>query len=296
MNRACVHRLLLAVATVALCATAPAGAQTMVLEVMALKHRTAEEVVPVIQPMLPAGSSVSSFGNQLIVRTTPAGLEEVGRILARIDAAPRQLLVTVAHAADEERERQGVSVSGSAGNDRARVSVADGAARPGSDIGVQRGDDHLRARAFQAQSAGRERIVQTVQVLEGNSAHIRTGAALPAPARRVERRVVGGRIVEEVVESTEYREAATGFHVRPRIAGDRVVLEVSHQREAFSRPARGALEAQRVVTTVSGRLGEWIELGGVGDERVVQRATTGSAGSLRASGRSRVLIKVEALP
>lgn len=269
--------------------------QAMIVEVIPLKYRAAEQVAPVLQPMLPPGSSVSSFQNQLVVRTTAAGLAEVRRVLATLDTVPRRLLIMVMLEADSERARRGASISGSAGDDRTRVTVPEGSRRSGAGVTFRDGDDRLRARVLDARSTGSERIAQTVQVLEGNSAFIQSGGSAPVTARRVERRVVGGRVVEEVVESTEYRDAATGFHVLPRIAGDRVLLEVSQQREAFSRRAQGAVDAQHLVTTVSGVLGEWIEIGGSGRDRTVWNSTPGSAGSTSASTQRRVLIRVEEL-
>lgn len=269
--------------------------QAMIVEVIPLKYRAAEQVAPVLQPMLPPGSSVSSFQNQLVVRTTAAGLAEVRRVLATLDTVPRRLLIMVMLEADSERARRGASISGSAGDDRTRVTVPEGSRRSGAGVTFRDGDDRLRARVLDARSTGSERIAQTVQVLEGNSAFIQSGGSAPVTARRVERRVVGGRVVEEVVESTEYRDAATGFHVLPRIAGDRVLLEVSQQREAFSRRAQGAVDAQHLVTTVSGVLGEWIEIGGSGGDRTVWNSTPGSAGSTSASTQRRVLIRVEEL-
>jgi type II secretory pathway component GspD/PulD (secretin) len=273
----------------------PAFAQTMVLEVIPLKYRAAEQVIPVLQPMLPPGASVSGFQNQLVVRTTPDNLQELRRILASLDAAPRRLLITVMQETDRERERRAAGISGSVGGEHGRVTVPENAPRRGAEVVLRDGDDHLRARALESRAADGVRASQTLQVLEGNSAFIQAGRAAPVTTRRVERSVVGGRVVEQVVESTDYREALTGFYVLPRVSGDRVMLEVSPQREAFSRRAPGAIDVQRVVTTLSGRLGEWIEVGGVGETRSEERSTAFGAGGVSATERTRVLIKVEEL-
>jgi type II secretory pathway component GspD/PulD (secretin) len=273
----------------------PTFAQTMVLEVIPLKYRAAEQVIPVLQPMLPPGASVSGFQNQLVVRTTPDNLQELRRILASLDAAPRRLLITVMQETDRERERRAAGISGSVGGEHGRVTVPENAPRRGAEVVLRDGDDHLRARALESRAAGGVRASQTLQVLEGSSAFIQTGRAAPVTTRRVERSVVGGRVVEQVVESTDYREALTGFYVLPRVSGDRVMLEVSPQREAFSRRAPGAIDVQRVVTALSGRLGEWIEVGGVGETRSEERSTAFGAGGVSAAERTRVLIKVEEL-
>jgi len=95
------------------------------------------------------------------------------------------------------------------------------------------------------------------------------------------------------VETTQFRDAATGFYVLPRVAGDRVTLDISPQRETLSKQPRGGVNVQSMVTTVSGRLGEWMEIGGIGQDASEQQSvllgrTTAAAGS---SGR--VLVRVE---
>lgn len=282
-----------AFATVVVCASV--SAQTTVLEVIPLKFRSTEQVIPIIQPMLAREGSVSGFQNQLIVRTTPANLQEIRRVLASIDTAPRRLLITVKQDADIERSRRATEISGSVGNDRARVIVPDSGERRGGNVVIQDGDDRLRARVLDTRSAESDRNTQTIQVLEGNSAFIRVGQSVPVPNRQVVRSVVGGRVVEQVVDTVEYRDVATGFHVMPRVSGDRVTLDVNPQRETLDLQLPGAINVQRVVTTVSGRLGEWIEIGGSGQDRSEQGSVL--LGSISRSGTDnrRVLIRVEEL-
>lgn len=282
-----------AFATVVVCASV--SAQTTVLEVIPLKFRSTEQVIPIIQPMLAREGSVSGFQNQLIVRTTPANLQEIRRVLASIDTAPRRLLITVKQDADIERSRRATEISGSVGNDPARVIVPDSGERRGGNVVIQDGDDRLRARVLDTRSAESDRNTQTIQVLEGNSAFIRVGQSVPVPNRQVVRSVVGGRVVEQVVDTVEYRDVATGFHVMPRVSGDRVTLDVNPQRETLDLQLPGAINVQRVVTTVSGRLGEWIEIGGSGQDRSEQGSVL--LGSISRSGTDnrRVLIRVEEL-
>ena len=122
---------------------------------------------------------------------------------------------------------------------------------------------------------------------------MQTGQSVPLLDRRVTRSVVGGRVVEHAVEGTEYRNADTGFYVMPRVSGERVTLDISSQREAFTRGRYGPVDVQRAITTVSGRLGEWMEIAGSSEERTSERdVLLGRAGGARYESRS-VLLKVE---
>jgi hypothetical protein len=77
-------------------------------------------------------------------------------------------------------------------------------------------------------------------------------------------------------------------------AGDRVTLDIS-PRDDTPGPLPGSVNSQRLVTTVSGRLGEWLELGG----GVTEQSASGS-GIIRystqsASRQRRLLLRIEAL-
>src|SRR5690606_12915480 len=97
-----------------------AGAE-LVLEVVPLRHRTAEQVLPVIRPLVPPPGTASGFQDSLIVRTTPAALAEVRRVLDAIDRPPRRLRVTVRQDAGAHRAEAGAGIAGSADAAHGRV-------------------------------------------------------------------------------------------------------------------------------------------------------------------------------
>lgn len=273
----------------------PALAQTTV-EVILLKYRQADQVIPVLQPLLGREASISNFQNQLVIRATPAELAQVKRVLAGIDTPPRRLLITVRQDADVSGSRREAEVSGSIGNNNARVTVPGSGSREGGNVVLRDGDDRLRARVVDSSQAGGERTAQTVQVLEGYSAFIRAGESQPVRNRQVVRTMVNGQWVDRVVETTDYREATTGFNVRPRLQGEMVTLDIDPQRETFDEQRRGTVSVQRVSTTVSGRLGEWMDLGGISEERSNDSSGILSTRSVRSSDRRGVQVKVELLP
>ena len=270
-----------------------AAAQETVLEVIPLRHRTAAELIPIIQPMLAREGSVSGFQGQLVVRTTPANLEEVKRILASLDTMPRQLLITVRQDADVDRSRSAAEVSGSVGGDHGRVTVPGSRDPRGGSVVLREGDDSVRLQVLEGSGSQSDRNTQSVRVMEGREAFVRVGQSVPVRERQVQRSVVGGRVVEQVVETTQYRDAATGFYVLPRVSGDRVTLDISTQRESLSRPAQRGVNVQSVVTTVSGRLGEWMEIGGIGQDASGQQSVLLGRTTTATRDSGRVLIKVE---
>lgn len=274
-------------------ATASVRAQG-VLEVIPLHYRTAEEVIPVLQPLLARGGTLSGFKGQLIVRTTPENLDEIKRILASLDRAPRQLLITVRQDADASQQRSTAQVSGNVGDDNVRVVVPPTSReRQGGRVVIREGDSRVRAHVLDSGSKAADRNTQTLRVMEGREAYIRVGQSVPLRGRQVTRTVAGGQVVEQVVDTTQYRDVTTGFYVRARVSGDRVTLDISPQRETLSSDVRGGVNVQRVVTTVSGRLGEWIELGGVGQDATGQQSVLLGRSSSATRDERRVLLRVE---
>lgn len=73
--------------------------------------------------------------------------------------------------------------------------------------------------------------------------------------------------------SANEANAASGFYVLPRINGDRVTLQISPFSNQL-KASGGGIQTLQAATTISGRLGEWLPLGGV-DERIERRQSDG---------------------
>ena len=76
------------------CAVVLAFANTAIaenaLEIITLRHRTAEQVLPGLRPLLEAGATLSGQGNQLFVRTSAANLTDLKLALDVLDAPQRR--------------------------------------------------------------------------------------------------------------------------------------------------------------------------------------------------------------
>src|SRR5262245_27744606 len=69
-------------------------AQQPKLEVITLKYRNAEQVIPILKPLLAPGGTISGLQNRVVIRTTPDNLAELRKVLDAVDAAPRRLLIS----------------------------------------------------------------------------------------------------------------------------------------------------------------------------------------------------------
>lgn len=248
------------------------------MEIITLKYRTAEQVIPVIRPLVAPGGTVSGMQNQLILRTTKANLEDIRKVLASLDALPRRLMIYVRQEAEAADTQRGAELAGSVSGG----AVVAGNQPPGQE---RRG---VTARIYESRGATDDRITQQLQVLEGNPAYIHVGQSVPVPVQTVTRGVNGLMVTDTVA----YRDFATGFEVVPRVSGEHVLLDISPRRETPVGSLGGA-DIQRAVTTARGRLGEWFELGGsIRDESRSDAGLLIGAAGTRKDNR-RIWVKVE---
>src|SRR5687767_2855293 len=82
------------------------------LEIISLRHRTAEQVLPALRPLLEPGATLTGHGAQLIVRTSPANLADLRRALDAIDRPARRLQISVRMDGALERSAQEIEASG----------------------------------------------------------------------------------------------------------------------------------------------------------------------------------------
>jgi type II secretory pathway component GspD/PulD (secretin) len=267
-----------------------AGAEQQVLEVIPLGYRQADEVIPMLRPLIAPGGTITGMKNQLVVRTTPSNLAEIKQVLATVDSAPRRLMISVRQASGIDTAREAGSVQGNVAiGDHARVTVPGRRTPDQSTVTVQTGRNRVEGNVASTQSARSDEVTQTVQVLEGGSAFIRTGQSVVVPNSQVIDTPNGRRYVH----GGDTVQADTGFYVTPRVSGERVMLDISTSRERMRNPSNGTISGERIGTQVSGRLGEWIEIGGTSQSMEREQGEILSRSRDARSSDSRVLLKVD---
>lgn len=262
------------------------------LEVITLRHRNAQNVLPIIQPLLDQDGVASGMNNQLILRTSPHNLAEIRKLLEQIDTAPRRLKITVMQNVDSETVRRLTEVSGNIGlGGDARIGMRGGPDEGGLTVEAGQGADRVRARVYSTRSLDADKKTQQIQVLEGGRARVSVGQAVPF----TQRQVVRSPWKTQVTEDTQYREVSSGFYVLPRLNGDRVTLEISAQNDMLS-PNSGnqpATRVQQMNTTISGRLGEWLLLGDTLQQAEGDSSTVSTRSLSSAHEQRNVLLMVE---
>ena len=264
----------------------------MILEVIPLKHRLVSDIVPTLQALVAEGGAVTGMNDQLIIRTTPENMADLKNVLAALDAKLKQLRITVSQDIDAHSQLRENELS-------ARITGGDVQARvgrprrgPGASITYGDGDNHLQYRNFNTQGVHDADNTHFVHAVEGSPAFISAGKSVPLPEHSAVLTPYGAAVHESIT----YRDVGSGFFVLPRVAGDRIHLEISPFAENLNRSGGGLIDSRGLSTTVSGRLGEWIPLGGAA--QAFNDSTSGTLYSTRRQDSDvyDVWVKVEVLP
>ncbi|MDX5373019.1 MAG: secretin [Pseudomonadaceae bacterium] len=246
-------------------------------ELIQLNYRMADDVLPLVQTALDGQGKASAYGNQLLINASPDKIAEIRDLLGQLDQAPRRLLISVDTSESSLEHGSGYRVDGSASAGDVEVIAGRGEIQGRDQVRIIR-------RSTDSRSGG----TQQVQATEGYPALIQVGQSVPLTSTNV-------GPYGQVYQNTEYRNVNQGFYVTATLAGDRVNLSISTSNDRVNRYQPGVIDTQSTDTRVSGRLGEWIPLGGVSEQSQYSDSDFARRHSTRGSNDMSMRIKVEAL-
>ena len=118
-------------AVLALATLAGAPALADELEIIDLHFRRADDIIPIVRPLLESGGALTGADDKLFVRSSPANLAQIREAVDAIDRPQRQLLITVGqgsadaagrHRACAAARRSAAATCGSASTGRRQAS------------------------------------------------------------------------------------------------------------------------------------------------------------------------------
>lgn len=252
------------------------------IEVIELKSRPLDEILPVIQPFVGADGTVTGMGNNLVIKASPARVKEIRQLLVNLDRPPRRLLITVGNQDEVARSSSGYRASADIKAGDGRFSINS----PGYPVDSSRAHVVIHDRSVQRAQTSRSRV----QALEGRPAYINSGSRIPLQTTEH----YYDRGVPYQRRSTQLRDVTSGFYVVPRLQGDEVTLEIV-QHDNRSARRRGVIRTQSAGTVVRGKLGEWVELGGVDTSNNNREGGPGRSVGSQGSNNRGIQVRVECL-
>ncbi|MBT8436925.1 MAG: hypothetical protein KJP11_06105, partial [Gammaproteobacteria bacterium] len=228
-----------------------------------LTNRQASEIIPIIKPMLGSEDAITGQGYKIFLRSSAQTLTQVKEMIDALDIAAKTLQISVFQGSTGGLSALGISggirvesgnagvAIGSSGNDNGDS---------GGSITYSTGNGSGNINSTTTRMRLEDNPIHQIRVTEGREAYIETGEQIPyfsgtswiAPGT-----VTGG---------IEYKDVTTGFYVLPRIQGDNVTLQVSPFKNSQANSRAGNIETQNANTTLSGRIGEWLLIGGVTEQ------------------------------
>ncbi|MCZ6565602.1 MAG: hypothetical protein O6852_05650 [Gammaproteobacteria bacterium] len=251
------------------------------LAIIDLNNRPAEEMIPIIKPMLKPNDAITGTGFQLFLRTDDNTLGEVTRLLQVMDKAPRNLIVSVRNNVDIGSESSEFNYSGNYKiGDDTRVIVGNKPPR----------DEGTLVRINKSERSQENDSKHMVRVIEGGKAFIIAGEIRPYEHRTIIRHRHG----VSVYDSVDYQDITSGFYVTPRLIGNGdVLLQVQPHYRSLSDERSGAIEVQEADTMITAKLGQWVQIGGIDTDAKSKEKGILSTSRSATDKQSSIYIKVE---
>jgi len=253
--------------------TPSVSADDFALEVIPLHHRSAAELLPMVQDFIAKNGVIKAADDKLIIRTHPANLSELRKLITKLDVPLRSLLITVKQLSGESARQDEASTESRTGDNDAPVH---------------------NTRVWRTDTRDGADRTQQLQVTEGAEAFIDVGRQIPISDFALSQSR-SGTLMEQ---KTRYVGATTGFYVRPHLNGDTVSVEITpYQTTQSGVTTPPKFITQALHSTVTGKLGKWITIGASStsiDEnkhKVIEYST-----SQRGEQDRRILLRVTIAP
>lgn len=228
-----------------------ASADVRKTHIIQLYNQIPHTMVPAIRPLLDEGDSITSFGNQIIISTSPSNIESINDLVAKLDKRMRNLLITVQNNQSGIESSNSKGIVGSYTDDHLQVDTGEPLKQKG---GLTISHDGIGYHTNESTSQRAQQMEQQIRAIEGNPAFIYTGQSMNIPTRDR----YGNIYTTEL-------DAKRGFYLVARLLDDdTVMLEVSLSNDTFSPDSeQTVVNTERLASSVSGATGEWISLGGL---------------------------------
>ena len=264
-----------ALALVCLAVATGPGIRAQELEIIDLDYRLADDLLPILQPLVEPGGVLTGTDDVLFLRASPENVAQIRAAVATLDRAPRQLLITVGQGNVRDLDAARVEGAATIGGDDVQIGVN---RPPAAESGAA-----VRASARRQQADLHD--VSSVRVLEGTETWIAAGQSVPLTETVV-------RPDGIVQQSTTWRNVDTGFYATARVSEERVILQISSRQQRYQ-PAGRQVATQGATTTVTAPLGEWFELGAIAQSGSASSGGVLTWGRRDDSSRYSLWVKVE---
>lgn len=216
-----------------------------VFKIFTLQHNFADDLLPIVSPMVGPDGTATGVNNQLIIRAAPARMQEIEQIVAELDKAKPNRKITVRTDSYLDRQEDITEATGAVKVGKTTVSNRRSAPPNSGRVDVERNSSQTSRSTD-----------QFINVLDGGRAFIRVGQIVPF----TQEWITVSRQYIDVQRFTDWREISTGFAVSPRTVGNQVELTITPRISNLN--GQGLVDFETLSTTMRVALGDWVDIGG----------------------------------
>ncbi|MEE9342535.1 MAG: hypothetical protein V3V12_02750 [Gammaproteobacteria bacterium] len=243
------------------------------IETLQLHHRSADSLLPIIAPVLGDSSAITGSGYKLFFRSSSQEATDIRSLVKQLDVPLKQVMVSVFHGSQRETEELSRQFS-------IRYTQKGGIGDLGFKLSTR--DTH---------NVTTDSPLYQLKILDGYAGYIETGKTIPESYQRAWVNQYGEVTVET---DTERREYSSGFEVLPRIRGTEVTLEISPYKSlSGNRYQSETIHSESLSTTLTGKLGQWLEIAGQQTEKSSNGTRSGVRYQTREQESSRVWVRAD---
>ena len=252
-----------------------------------LLNRPAEEIIPIVKPMLGPGDAITGKGFKLFLRSSPQTLAQIQDMIGNLDIAANMLQISIFQGS--ERELRALNISGNVEikSGATRLNIGANKNTSAGNISYSTGNASGSINTTSTHARLENNPIHRLRVTEGTEAYIETGEQIPYFSG------ISGIVPDAAGGGSGYTNVTTGFYVLPRIHGDNVTLQVSPFKNTPSKAHGGSIETLHANTTISGPIGEWLLIGGTTEQIKRSQSSIGSYSSTQSRNNASVWIKAD---
>ena len=219
-----------------------AGISQQHITTLQLHHTDPQLLLPVIKAQLSPTSSVQAYQNKLILNVTDDELKKIKALIRQLDAAGKQLLITVKKA-DQEMTRQQTG--------KAQMHFQ---GNPDIKVGSEHGNStnnrlETSVNIKNQYSTHTGSSANGIRATEGKPVYISTGSTI----------LINNNTTGSLKENRQPIDANSGFYATAWVDDRTVTVLLDQQQNKFQTPS--TITSQQLQTRVTGNLGEWIPVG-----------------------------------
>ncbi len=214
-------------------------------KIITLQHRFANDLLPIILPMVGEDGTATGIDNQLILRANPNRMREIEQTITELDVVRMNRRISIRSNNNVQRQLSRTEATGNVTIGNTTISNRRHTRRNSGRINIERSNSGINQNTH-----------QSINVIDGERAFIRIGQIVPLTHEwiNITRRYV------QIERYTNWHEISTGFAVRPRTIGNQIELEITPRIARVNN--NDYIDFEELSTIVRVSLGEWVDIGG----------------------------------